>query len=134
MEPYDGFGILYRCIWEGFMHSRGREEQIYHRAYDLAASGRYIEPITIISVLIAQGYAEAAEVLDGLTIRNDLRQVCFLHWHETFRQTPCQRWTAGLGPDQTRSISRHGKRLDVPLSDRRENGGDSALPSFLLQS
>jgi hypothetical protein len=96
MEPYDGFGIPCRWIWEGFLHTGDREEQIYHRAYDLAASGRYIEPITIISVLIAEGYADAAEVLDGLTIRNDLRQVCSLHWHGTFRQTPCQRLTAGL--------------------------------------
>ena len=42
-----------------------REDYIYSRAYELAATGLHLEPITIVSALIKEGYPEAAEVLDN---------------------------------------------------------------------
>ncbi len=46
----------------------------------MAATGLHIEPITIISELIAEGYPEAVEVLEDPLIRNDLREVRSRHW------------------------------------------------------
>jgi lambda repressor-like predicted transcriptional regulator len=57
-----------------------REDYIYSRAYELAATGLHLEPITIIAALIKEGYPEAAELLDSPLIRNDLRQVCARNW------------------------------------------------------
>jgi hypothetical protein len=57
-----------------------RADYIYSRAYELAASGLHLEPITIIAALVNEGYAEAAEILDSPLIRNDLQQVCNCNW------------------------------------------------------
>jgi hypothetical protein len=57
-----------------------REDYIYSRAYELAATGLHLEPITIIAALIREGYPEAAEILDSPLVRNDLRQVCARNW------------------------------------------------------
>ena len=62
------------------MVRKQRSEYIYRRAYELAASGLHLEPITIISALIGEGYPEAAEILDGALVRDDLRQLCVRHW------------------------------------------------------
>ncbi len=45
-----------------------RVHYIYSRAYELAASGHHLEPITIISTLINEGYAEAEQLLAGALI------------------------------------------------------------------
>jgi hypothetical protein len=58
----------------------GREDYIYSRAYELAATGLHLEPITIIAALIREGYPEAAEVLASRLVRNDLRRVCARNW------------------------------------------------------
>ena len=57
-----------------------RKEYIYSRAYELAASGHHLEPVTIVSTLITDGFPEAAELLDSPLLRNDLRQVCLRNW------------------------------------------------------
>ena len=62
------------------MVRRKRSEYIYGRAYELAASGHHLEPLTIISALINEGFPEAAEILDSPLIRNDLREVCVRNW------------------------------------------------------
>jgi hypothetical protein len=57
-----------------------RTNRIYSRAYELAASGLHLEPITIISALIREGYPKAAEILGNPLVRDDLRQVCIRNW------------------------------------------------------
>lgn len=57
-----------------------RVDYIYSRAYQLAATGLHLEPITIIAALIKEGYPEAAKILDNPLVRNDLRQVCARNW------------------------------------------------------
>jgi hypothetical protein len=72
-----------RSTWHG-REPKGsivtRENYIYSRAYELAATGLHLEPITIIAALIREGYPEAAEILDSPLVRNDLRQVCARNW------------------------------------------------------
>jgi hypothetical protein len=65
-----------------------RADDIYARAYVLASSGRHLDPRTIISALIEEGYPEAAELLESLLIHNDLRQVCRRHWPGARPVTP----------------------------------------------
>jgi hypothetical protein len=65
-----------------------REDYIFSRAYELAATGLHLEPITIIAALIKEGYPEAAELLDSPLIRNDLRQVCARNWPGVNLETP----------------------------------------------
>jgi hypothetical protein len=61
--------------------SRGEQAQdIYRRAYELAATGLHLEPITIVATLIREGYAEADKILDNPLIRADLRLVCSRNW------------------------------------------------------
>ena len=62
------------------MVRKKRSDYIYSRAYELAASGHHLEPLTIISALIHEGLPEAAEILDSPLIRNDLREVCARNW------------------------------------------------------
>jgi hypothetical protein len=45
---------------------KARTDYICSQAYELAASGLHLEPITIVSTLINQGYPEAAKVLPNL--------------------------------------------------------------------
>jgi hypothetical protein len=66
----------------------GRENQIYTRAYELAASGQHIDVITIVSALVQEGYDEAPDLLQGDIIRSDLRAVCRLHWHDPAQEPP----------------------------------------------
>jgi hypothetical protein len=49
-------------------------------AYQMAASGHHLEPITIISAFINEGYPEAEQMLDKPLIRDDLRAVCARNW------------------------------------------------------
>jgi hypothetical protein len=65
-----------------------REDYIYSRAYELAATGLHLEPITIVSALIKEGYPEAAEVLDNPLVRNDLRRVCARNWPGVAAEKP----------------------------------------------
>lgn len=67
-----------------------RIEYINQRAYDLAASGFHINPITVITALVQEGYPEAAELLNSAIIRADLRRVCVQHWRgvKTQIETP----------------------------------------------
>ena len=62
------------------MVRKKRSDYIYSRAYELAASGHHLEPLTIISALIHEGLPEAADILDSPLIRNDLREVCARTW------------------------------------------------------
>lgn len=62
------------------MEDDKRTEYIYSRAYELAASGHHLEPITIISTIINEGYPEAEQILDSPLIRDDLRAVCVRNW------------------------------------------------------
>jgi hypothetical protein len=59
---------------------RQRENHVYKRAYELAASGLHISPITVVSALVKEGYPEAADLLNSDIVRADLRQVCARHW------------------------------------------------------
>jgi hypothetical protein len=93
-----------------------REDYIYSRAYELAATGLHLEPITIIAALIKEGYPEAAELLDSPLIRNDLRQVCARNWRARIpkgRQTPSgglRRESAGESRRPTASPEECGSR------------------------
>ena len=66
---------------KGKVVTRGkREDYIYSRAYELAATGLHLEPITIIAALVREGYPEASDVLASKLVRNDLRRVCARNW------------------------------------------------------
>lgn len=60
--------------------SARRQEQITKRAYELAASGVHISPITVVTALVEQGFPEAADILNNDLLRTDLRQVCAVSW------------------------------------------------------
>lgn len=62
------------------MPARQRQDHIYKRAYELAASGVHINPITIVSSLVNEGYPEAADLLNSDLVRSDLRDVCTRRW------------------------------------------------------
>ena len=55
-------------------------DDIHRRAYELAATGLHLEPITIVATLIRGGYPEADKILDNPLIRADLRLVCSRNW------------------------------------------------------
>jgi hypothetical protein len=65
-----------------------REDYIYSRAYELAATGLHLEPITIIAALIREGYPEASDVLASKLVRNDLRRVCARNWPGVAAEKP----------------------------------------------
>jgi hypothetical protein len=65
------------------MNRQQREEYICQRAYELAETGQHIDCITIVTALVAEGFAEAPEVLNSDLIRADLRQVCAKHWRKS---------------------------------------------------
>jgi hypothetical protein len=79
-----------------------REDYIYSRAYELAATGLHLEPITIIAALIREGYPEAAELLDSPLVRNDLRQVCARNWPGVNPERPAD----AIGPPAPRKRRR----------------------------
>ncbi|CCV13297.1 hypothetical protein [Mesorhizobium sp. STM 4661] len=53
-----------------------RTDHIYLRAYFLAESGAHNRPAEIVAMLVAEGYPEAAELLNTDNIRADLSRVC----------------------------------------------------------
>ena len=53
-----------------------RTDHIYRRAHTLAESGFHQNPKQIVAVLVAEGYPEAAELLNSANIRADLRRTC----------------------------------------------------------
>ncbi|MER8830217.1 hypothetical protein NKH73_19440 [Mesorhizobium sp. M0938] len=53
-----------------------RTDHIYQRAYVLAESGAHNCSAEIVAMLVAEGYPEAAEMLNTDNIRADLSRVC----------------------------------------------------------
>jgi hypothetical protein len=53
-----------------------RTDHIYQRAHALAEGGIHQSPAEIVAALLAEGYPEAAELLNSENIRADLRRVC----------------------------------------------------------
>jgi hypothetical protein len=53
-----------------------RTDHIYQRAHALADSGFHQNPTEIVAMLVAEGYPEAAELLNSDNIRADLSRVC----------------------------------------------------------
>ena len=53
-----------------------RTSHIYQRAHALAEGGVHNSPAEIIAALLAEGYPEAAELLNTKNIHADLRRVC----------------------------------------------------------
>ncbi|PTE12257.1 hypothetical protein [Mesorhizobium helmanticense] len=53
-----------------------RTDHIYRRAHVLAESGVHSCPAEVVAMLLAEGYPEAAELLNSDNIRADLRRVC----------------------------------------------------------
>jgi hypothetical protein len=64
----------------GMSVQRDRDELIYRRAYELAASGFHINSITVVTALMQEGFSEAADLLNTELIRADIREVCSRHW------------------------------------------------------
>ncbi|WP_353644173.1 hypothetical protein [Mesorhizobium sp. WSM2239] len=87
-----------------------REDYIYSRAYELAASGLHLEPITIIAALIKEGYPEAVEILESPLVRNDLRRVCARNWPGVNPERPA----GSIGPPAPRK-----RRRKPPSEDFR---------------
>lgn len=56
------------------------EAYICKRAYELARTGYHIEPITVVSFLVGEGYPEAADLLGIEELRRDLHIVCAQNW------------------------------------------------------
>ncbi|MFA6157477.1 hypothetical protein [Mesorhizobium sp.] len=53
-----------------------RASYIYQRAHELAEGSIHQCPAEIVAALLAEGYPEAADLLDSENIRADLRRVC----------------------------------------------------------
>ena len=53
-----------------------RTNHIYQRAQALAEGGFHQSPAEIVATLLAEGFPEAAELLNSENIRADLRRVC----------------------------------------------------------
>jgi len=58
------------------MINRPRTDHIFQRAHALAESGTHGSPAIIIATLVAEGYPEAADLLNSDNIRADLSRVC----------------------------------------------------------
>jgi hypothetical protein len=67
-------------ISEAGVNELQKEAYICKRAYELAGSGAHIEPITVISTLIREGFPEAEEILGDERVRDDLHLVCAQSW------------------------------------------------------
>jgi hypothetical protein len=57
-----------------------REAYICKRAYELAASGYHIKPLTVVAALVREGYPDAPELLRIRPLREDLRKLCAASW------------------------------------------------------
>jgi hypothetical protein len=57
-----------------------REAYICKRAYELAASGFHIRPLTVVNTLVEEGFPEAADLLRIRALRDDLRTICAETW------------------------------------------------------
>lgn len=57
-----------------------REAYICKRAYELASSGLHIEPLTVVSILVEEGFPEAVDLLKIEDIRRDLHVTCAQNW------------------------------------------------------
>jgi hypothetical protein len=53
-----------------------RTGHIYQRAHALAEGGFHHSPAEIVATLLAEGYPEAAELLNSKNIHADLRRIC----------------------------------------------------------
>lgn len=53
-----------------------RTSHIYQRAQALAEGGVHHSPAEIVAALLAEGYPEAAELLNSRNIHADLRRLC----------------------------------------------------------
>lgn len=53
-----------------------RTGHIYQRAHALAEGGFHHSPAEIVATLLAEGYPEAAELLNSENIHADLRRIC----------------------------------------------------------
>jgi hypothetical protein len=53
-----------------------RTSHIYQRAHALAEGGVHNSPAEIVATLLAEGYPEAAELLNSRNIHADLRRLC----------------------------------------------------------
>ncbi|CAN7593927.1 hypothetical protein [Mesorhizobium sp. LjRoot246] len=53
-----------------------RTSHIYQRAHALAEGGVHHSPAEIVAALLAEGYPEAAELLNSRNIHADLLRVC----------------------------------------------------------
>ena len=53
-----------------------RTSHIYQRAHALAEDGFHQSPAEIVATLLAEGFPEAAEMLNSENIRADLRRLC----------------------------------------------------------
>ena len=53
-----------------------RTSHIYQRAHASAEGGFHQSPAEIVATLLAEGFPEAAELLNSENIRADLRRVC----------------------------------------------------------
>ena len=53
-----------------------RTSHIYQRAHALAEGGFHQSPAEIVATLLAEGFPEAAELLNSENIRADLRRLC----------------------------------------------------------
>jgi hypothetical protein len=62
------------------VESKERQEHIVKRAYQLADSGAHISVITIVSTLVAGGYAEAVELFQNSVARDELNKICAARW------------------------------------------------------
>jgi hypothetical protein len=63
------------------MNPLQREAYVCKRAYELGASGLHIEPLTVLSALIYEGFPEATDVLATESLRNDLHTLCAQAWN-----------------------------------------------------
>lgn len=95
-----GFGV------SSFTDDRGdgvkvhsRQDYIYKRAYELAASGFHINSITVVTALVQEGYPEAAELLNSRLSRSDLRDVCARHWQGVTPSADAPAVLPSLEPD-----------------------------------
>jgi hypothetical protein len=58
------------------MPDKIRASYIFQRAHALAEDGFHQSPAEIVATLLAEGFPEAAELLNSENIRADLRRLC----------------------------------------------------------
>jgi hypothetical protein len=57
---------------------RDRVIYVAQRAYELAASGEYLDIASIQTVIVAEGFADEVGWLEGRSVRDDLQIICRL--------------------------------------------------------